>query len=74
MSDEDATYTCSPTMRVMPVVLFNLLVYFVIGLPNAIIGAQFVHNTLGFSTAIAASTISAVHRYRHGACDRRSSH
>ncbi len=58
MSDEDATYTCSPTMRVMPVVLFNLLVYFVIGLPNAVIGAQFVHNTLGFSTAIAASTIS----------------
>ncbi|PHI96662.1 hypothetical protein BG621_02570 [Parasaccharibacter apium] len=58
MSDEDATYTCSPTMRVMPVVFFNLLVYFVIGLPNAIIGAQFVHNTLGFSTAIAASTIS----------------
>lgn len=55
---EEVTLTGSPTLRVMPVVLFNLLVYFVIGLPNAIIGAQFVHNTLGFSTAVAASTIS----------------
>ena len=58
MSDEDATYTCSPTMRVMPVVLFNLLVYFVIGLPNAVISAQFVQHTLGFSTAVAACTLA----------------
>lgn len=57
MSEEE-TLTGSPTLRVMPVVFFNLLVYFVIGLPNAVIGAQFVHHTLGFSTAIAAMTIT----------------
>ncbi|MXV44980.1 MFS transporter [Saccharibacter sp. 17.LH.SD] len=48
----------SPTLVVMPVVFFNLLVYFVIGLPNAVIGAQFVHSTLGFSTAVAGMTIT----------------
>lgn len=48
----------SPTLRVMPVVVFNLLVYFVIGLPNAVIGAIFVHHALGFSTALAGVTIT----------------
>lgn len=57
MPDKE-TLTGSPTLRVMPVVFFNLLVYFVIGLPNAVIGAQFVHHTLGFSTAVAAMTIT----------------
>ncbi|MDF7673759.1 MFS transporter [Acetobacteraceae bacterium ESL0709] len=48
----------SPTLKVIPVVIFNLLVYFIIGLPNAVIGALFVHQTLGFSTAIAGMTLS----------------
>ncbi|QCE33327.1 MFS transporter [Acetobacteraceae bacterium] len=48
----------SPTLTVMPVVLFNLIVYFVIGLPNAVIGAIFVHEALGFSTAVAAFTLT----------------
>lgn len=56
MSEE--THSGSPTLRVLPVVLFNLLVYFVIGLPNAVIGAMFVHNILGFDVAMAGTTIT----------------
>lgn len=48
----------SPTFKVIPVVIFNFLVYFIIGLPNAVIGALFVHEILGFSTAVAGMTLS----------------
>lgn len=58
LMSEEETLTGSPTLRVMPVVFFNLLVYVVIGLPNAVIGAQFVHQTLGFPTAVAGMTIT----------------
>ncbi|QHI95998.1 MFS transporter [Aristophania vespae] len=57
-TNTEETLEGSPTAKVLPVVLFNLLVYFIIGLPNAVIGAIFVHETLGFSTAIAGMTLS----------------
>ncbi|QCE35169.1 MFS transporter [Acetobacteraceae bacterium] len=48
----------SPTLTVMPIVLFNFIVYFVVGLPNAVISAIFVHQALGFSTAVAGFVIT----------------
>ncbi|WP_168194363.1 MFS transporter [Formicincola oecophyllae] len=56
MSEE--TKPVSPTRTVLPVVMFNLLVYFVIGLPNAVIGALFVGETLGYDTAMVGTTIT----------------
>lgn len=47
----------SPTKRVLAVVLFNLLVYIVIGLPNAVL-TIFVHKTLGYSTTVAGIAFS----------------
>ncbi|EHH67951.1 MFS transporter [Gluconobacter morbifer] len=47
----------SPTQRVLAVVLFNLLVYIVIGLPNAVL-TIFVHQGLGYSTTVAGLTFS----------------
>lgn len=56
MAAEDTPVT-SPTKRVLAVVLFNLLVYIVIGLPNAVL-TIFVQNTLGYSTTIAGLAFS----------------
>jgi len=53
----EETPVSSPTKRVLTVVLFNLLVYIVIGLPNAVL-TIFVHHTLGYSTAIAGMAFS----------------
>lgn len=47
----------SPTQQVLPVVLFNLLVYTVIGLPSTVL-TLFVHDTLGYSTTIAGLSFS----------------
>ena len=47
----------SPLKRVLAVVLFNLLVYIVIGLPNAVL-TIFVHTTLGYSTTLAGLTFA----------------
>lgn len=55
---EDMQTQRSPTLTVLPVVLFNFLIYFVIGLPNAVIGAMFVHETLGFPVSYASTTIT----------------
>ena len=51
------TSTPSPLQRVLTVVLFNLLVYIVIGLPNAVL-TIFVHTTLGYSTTLAGLTFA----------------
>ncbi|OUI81622.1 MFS transporter [Gluconobacter sp. DsW_056] len=51
------TSVASPTKRVLAVVLFNLLVYIVIGLPNAVL-TIFVHQALGYSTTVAGLTFS----------------
>ncbi|MFT8952213.1 MAG: MFS transporter [Gluconobacter sp.] len=53
----EETPVSSPTKRVLTVVLFNLLVYIVIGLPNAVL-TIFVHHTLGYSTTIAGLAFS----------------
>ena len=47
----------SPTKRVLAVVLFNLLVYIVIGLLNAVL-TIFVNKTLGYSTTVAGIAFS----------------
>ncbi|QDH14923.1 MFS transporter [Oecophyllibacter saccharovorans] len=54
----DPKLPTNPTLRVLPVVLFNLLIYFVIGLPNAVMSGMFVVNTLGFDTGVAGTTIT----------------
>ena len=51
------TSDASPLKRVLTVVLFNLLVYIVIGLPNAVL-TIFVHTTLGYSTTLAGLTFA----------------
>lgn len=51
------TSDASPLKRVLVVVLFNLLVYIVIGLPNAVL-TIFVHTTLGYSTTLAGLTFA----------------
>ncbi|CEF54220.1 MFS transporter [Acetobacter ghanensis] len=47
----------SPLRKVLSVVLFNLLVYIVIGMPNAVL-TIFVHTTLGYSTTLAGLTFA----------------
>ncbi|MFT8418908.1 MAG: MFS transporter [Acetobacter sp.] len=47
----------SPIRNVLTVVLFNLLVYIVIGMPSAVL-TIFVHTTLGYSTTIAGLTFA----------------
>ncbi|QDH17031.1 MFS transporter [Swingsia samuiensis] len=42
----------SPNIIVLPVVLFNLIVYIIIGLLSGVL-TVFVHNTLGFSATVA---------------------
>nr|WP_294916908.1 MFS transporter [uncultured Neokomagataea sp.] len=56
MTTEDMPVT-SPTQQVLPVVLFNLLVYIVIGLPSTVL-TLFVHEKLGYSTTIAGLSFS----------------
>ncbi|GBR46419.1 MFS transporter [Neokomagataea thailandica] len=56
MTTEDMP-AASPTQRVLPVVLFNLLVYSVIGLPSTVL-TLFVHEKLGYSTTIAGLSFS----------------
>ncbi len=51
------TSDASPLRKVLTVVLFNLLVYIVIGLPNAVL-TIFVHTTLGYSTTLAGFTFA----------------
>lgn len=51
------TSDASPIRNVLTVVLFNLLVYIVIGMPNAVL-TIFVHTTLGYSTTIAGLTFA----------------
>lgn len=51
------TSDTSPIRNVLTVVLFNLLVYIVIGMPNAVL-TIFVHTTLGYSTTIAGLTFA----------------
>ncbi|OUJ12842.1 MFS transporter [Acetobacter okinawensis] len=51
------TPASAPLHRVLTVVLFNLLVYIVIGLPNAVL-TIFVHTTLGYSTTLAGLTFA----------------
>ncbi|WP_029329326.1 MFS transporter [Komagataeibacter oboediens] len=47
----------SPTRRILPVVLFNLLCYIDIGLPMAVIPV-FVHQVLGYNTVLAGLAVS----------------
>ena len=51
------TSDSSPIRKVLSVVLFNLLVYIVIGMPNAVL-TIFVHTTLGYSTTLAGLTFA----------------
>lgn len=51
------TSAASPIRKVLSVVLFNLLVYIVIGMPNAVL-TIFVHTTLGYSTTLAGLTFA----------------
>ena len=51
------TSDTSPIRKVLSVVLFNLLVYIVIGMPNAVL-TIFVHTTLGYSTTLAGLTFA----------------
>lgn len=51
------TPSTSPLRQVLSVVLFNLLVYIVIGMPNAVL-TIFVHTTLGYSTTLAGLTFA----------------
>lgn len=51
------TSDASPVSRVLSVVLFNLLVYIAIGLPNAVL-TIFVHTVLGYSTTLAGLTFA----------------
>ncbi|WP_130730782.1 MFS transporter [Komagataeibacter xylinus] len=49
--------SASPTRRILPVVLFNLLCYIDIGLPMAVIPV-FVHQVLGYNTVLAGMAVS----------------
>lgn len=52
------TSTLAATRLILPIVLFNLACYIVIGLEMAVV-SLFVHRTLGYSTAVAGFAISA---------------
>ncbi|NHO33442.1 MFS transporter [Acetobacter fallax] len=50
--------TSSATLRILPIVLFNLVCYIVIGLEMAVV-PLFVHRTLGYGTVLAGFAVSA---------------
>ncbi|GBQ93902.1 major facilitator superfamily transporter [Acetobacter nitrogenifigens DSM 23921 = NBRC 105050] len=58
LSARVAEFTTSATARILPVVLFTLACYTVIGLEMAVV-PLFVHRTLGYGTVLAGFAISA---------------
>ncbi len=50
--------TSSATLRILPIVLFNLVCYIVIGLEMAVV-PLFVHRVLGYGTVLAGFAVSA---------------